>query len=632
MISKFRKFFDYDHCQKQCNKLLSSKASMKQNHWREFWLQTKMLWISNRIDSDVCDNLPSDQHCLHKHRNHIEKSCSKDQRRVAKMRMIGFQLEQIKNEYMRLNGIKQFNKLRNFIEQDICRLLNTQISCIISSGQNLCSDQERKRKILKLDFSFIREYFLSTLLPSGRVIDKYKTRSFTMIPLELDQLLPEVLLDRCQKSNFYKNVDGDRLQRALIDENVYGEEGEEVTIGPNIRRLFSSEEDLEDMPPNFFYSTARLTNDFNSRYSVQWGDQNNIVRTINNKVTVPNVLTNDQVPIVDGQEEFHDILNNKHENNIDLGKNVKEQINNNIEEYEEEWVYEDDSSEPFDDDEEFKTEEVPNIPTTPTSSVEALIDGIEGVRQENHKSDPILQTNHNNEGENRQRYFSTTNDFISDKSNGEASSQPMLQDTHIYFSKILEFDEDHEIEYRNKWPNEVKSTFDVVQTNVDSIENIQEPILKNSELPVKLNGEQNHEANDEKNHHYENNSPFVILPADISEYYANEIPLKKEHLVLRKHLIKDGKNQRISTNDQRQKILVSTEPVPTKGSETLLVLLGVYLAFFALAAFFLFCLVLAWLERRSRRHTSYLTDHEIKENKSLFLYMNPNKGTMKYIA
>jgi len=171
-----------------------------------------------------------------------------------------------------------------------------------------------------------------------------------------------------------------------------------------------------------------------------------------------------------------------------------------------------------------------------------------------------------------------------------------------------------------------------VQTNVDSIENIQEPILKNSELPVKLNGEQNHEANDEKNHHYENNSPFVILPADISEYYANEIPLKKEHLVLRKHLIKDGKNQRISTNDQRQKILVSTEPVPTKGSETLLVLLGVYLAFFALAAFFLFCLVLAWLERRSRRHTSYLTDHEIKENKSLFLYMNPNKGTMKYIA
>ena len=33
------------------------------------------------------------------------------------MRMIGFQLEQIKNEYTRLNGIKQFNKLRNFIEQ-----------------------------------------------------------------------------------------------------------------------------------------------------------------------------------------------------------------------------------------------------------------------------------------------------------------------------------------------------------------------------------------------------------------------------------------------------------------------------------------------------------------------------------
>ncbi|CAK5091064.1 unnamed protein product [Meloidogyne enterolobii] len=76
-----------------------------------------MLWILNRIDSQVCDNLPSDKLCLHKQRNHIEKSCSKDQRKVAKMRMIGFQLDQIKDEYTRLNGLKQFKKLRNFIEQ-----------------------------------------------------------------------------------------------------------------------------------------------------------------------------------------------------------------------------------------------------------------------------------------------------------------------------------------------------------------------------------------------------------------------------------------------------------------------------------------------------------------------------------
>ncbi|CAK5094079.1 unnamed protein product [Meloidogyne enterolobii] len=141
------------------------------------------------------------------------------------------------------------------------------------------------------------------------------------------------------------------------------------------------------MPPNFFYSTARLTNDFNSRYSVQWGDQNNIGRTINNRVTVPNVLTNDQVSY-SSERSSSQVPNKQHENNIDQAKSVKEQTNN-IEEYEEEWVYEDVSSEPVDD-EEVKTEEVPNILTTPTSSVEALIDGIEGVHQKNKKSDHIV--------------------------------------------------------------------------------------------------------------------------------------------------------------------------------------------------------------------------------------------------
>lgn len=47
---------------------------------------------------------------------------------------------------------------------------------------------------------------------------------------------------------------------------------------PNIRRLFSSEEDLEEMPPNFFYSTARLSHDFNKKYSILWGDNKGIDR------------------------------------------------------------------------------------------------------------------------------------------------------------------------------------------------------------------------------------------------------------------------------------------------------------------------------------------------------------------
>ena len=169
----------------------------------------------------------------------------------------------------------------------------------------------------------------------------------------------------------------------------------------------------------------------------------------------------------------------------------------------------------------------------------------------------------------------------------------------------------------------------VAEINVNSIGNQPKTppvLLENKEMPFKLT--------DQEQNYYKSNSPFEIFPADISEYYTNEIPRKQENMekMPTRHQFRVGDNQRFMVNDRRQKIHVSTEVVPTKRSETLLVLLGVYLAFFALAAFFLFCLVLAWLERRSRRHRSHLIDYEFKESKSLFLYMNPKKGTMKYIA
>uniref|UniRef100_A0A1I8BPA6 Erythrocyte membrane antigen 1 n=1 Tax=Meloidogyne hapla TaxID=6305 RepID=A0A1I8BPA6_MELHA len=185
--------------------------------------------------------------------------------------------------------------------------------------------------------------------------------------------------------------------RKKILTNIYGEEGEEVTIeefdnlsAPSIRRLFSSEEDLEDMPPNFSYSTARLTKDFNSRYSILWGDNKNIETAKVLNVTSPTFLKYDSMPI----DELHDLIDKKHENNILLNKdkNIQEPSNTNVEEYEEEWVYEDvNSSEHVDDDEYLETEEMSNLLTTPTSSVEALIDRIEGVRQKDQNNDIIVR-------------------------------------------------------------------------------------------------------------------------------------------------------------------------------------------------------------------------------------------------
>jgi hypothetical protein len=89
--------------------------------------------------------------------------------------------------------------------------------------------------------------------------------------------------------------------------------------------------------------------------------------------------------------------------------------------------------------------------------------------------------------------------------------------------------------------------------------------------------------------------------------------------------------QRVPTPTERPKILVSSEPVPARKSETLLVLLGVYLTFFALAAFFLFCLVLACLER-NRRQQSRRPSAKPSNTGSAILYMDPKKGTLKHVV
>ncbi|KAF7636554.1 hypothetical protein Mgra_00003943 [Meloidogyne graminicola] len=148
-------------------------------------------------------------------------------------------------------------------------------------------------------------------------------------------------------------------------------------------------------------------------------------------------------------------------------------------------------------------------------------------------------------------------------------------------------------------------------------------IVEKTVAQIKFNSAEN---KNQKQH----NDPFEILPADLSEYFTDKFPKKQENTLYEHTRYLSDSDKPYTVNDKHQKILISTEPVP-KRSETLLVLLGVYLAFFALAAFFLFCLILAWLERRSRRHRNILTS-EIKQRKSLFLYMNPKKGTVKYIA
>ena len=120
---------------------------------------------------------------------------------------------------------------------------------------------------------------------------------------------------------------------------------------------------------------------------------------IDNINTSSNFLVNGLVkmPIARWPGEFqNDLTTESQYNVVSHDKNVQEATSKNIiEEYEEEWAYEDESnsSEFVEDGEDFDKEEMSNVLTTPTleisSSVEALIDGIEGFRLDNHKQDPI---------------------------------------------------------------------------------------------------------------------------------------------------------------------------------------------------------------------------------------------------
>lgn len=80
----------------------------------------------------------------------------------------------------------------------MCRLLDEQISCMLSVGKQLCLQKKNINQPETLNYTFIRENFNSILLPFGRIVDKYKT-NLNEFSFDLDMLFPEALLDHCQE-------------------------------------------------------------------------------------------------------------------------------------------------------------------------------------------------------------------------------------------------------------------------------------------------------------------------------------------------------------------------------------------------------------------------------------------------
>lgn len=75
-----------------------------------------MSWIADNFDQSLCNFLTPYQICLHEHRNEMDKSCSNFQRRVVEMRLIGFQLEQIKNGYNRKKELNNLKKSTEYVK------------------------------------------------------------------------------------------------------------------------------------------------------------------------------------------------------------------------------------------------------------------------------------------------------------------------------------------------------------------------------------------------------------------------------------------------------------------------------------------------------------------------------------
>ncbi|KAI1701875.1 membrane-associated guanylate kinase, WW and PDZ domain-containing protein 1 isoform X1 [Ditylenchus destructor] len=101
----------------------------------------------------------------------------------------------------------------------------------------------------------LRDYFLSFVLP-----------------VEEDELFSDPFLDHCQLYDFqkiakeiYDSTKKPTTKRSLL--NVLF-----PTSTPKPRRIFSSDEDLADTPPNFYYSSAKYTKDYITYVTTKWPD------------------------------------------------------------------------------------------------------------------------------------------------------------------------------------------------------------------------------------------------------------------------------------------------------------------------------------------------------------------------
>ncbi|CAD5209191.1 unnamed protein product [Bursaphelenchus xylophilus] len=225
------KFTDFDDCLRLCGKNMQEK-------------RTKLIGERDPIRRKckrITATSPYQKHfrCVHRYHNFMQIRCSSFAQEATKYRIMS---KKAKNNHTK--GVT-----RDVLIQETCRYLHYHSMCLANAVFGYCSDADELFNRFTM-----RDYFLSYVIP------------------DQDQLFTDKLLDYCQLYDFQKMAKDLFEQTKSTSKRELNRDGSNVYVthpmtmpfthnaeGSTKRTttLFDSEEDLQDVPPNFYYSSAK---------------------------------------------------------------------------------------------------------------------------------------------------------------------------------------------------------------------------------------------------------------------------------------------------------------------------------------------------------------------------------------
>ncbi|KAI6208320.1 hypothetical protein M3Y96_00102900 [Aphelenchoides besseyi] len=240
------KFLDYDDCDRQCRYVSNSPF----NHQR--------VSLSRKCKK-VTASSPYLKHfqCLHRFHTFLEVRCSSFAKEATRFRVLSKLAKDDEFAQTKLPSVAK-NVSREMLIHETCRFLHYHGMCLANAVFSHCPQADDLFNRFTL-----RDYFLSFVVPKR------------------DQLFTDRLLDYCQLYDFQKiardlfDSTKSTVKRHLNEHETTPISGIFITQPhtplPSIneddrstgkKSLFSSDEDLLDTPPNFFYSSAKYTKSY----------------------------------------------------------------------------------------------------------------------------------------------------------------------------------------------------------------------------------------------------------------------------------------------------------------------------------------------------------------------------------